>query len=186
MAGQELRSTGGALRTGTPGADRIGDVKVTFSAVPPGEISVLAGLDGSTLRPWLAPNGGMVAVAHPGVLTADAMFREVYGTNYRTTWLIRAGGTFALVIGYLVAIRPLARLIPPLGELAHRAGKRIALTLALGHMLVVVALAWLAFRPLSGLALLALAGVLVLMLRRWRATPADERLGLPPEPPLAG
>jgi hypothetical protein len=186
LADRELRSTGGALRTGTPGSDRIGDLKVTFSAVPPGEISVLAGLDGSNLRPWQAANGGTVAVARPGLLTAEAMFREVYGMNSRTTWLVRAGATFALVVGYFAAIRPLARLLPPLGVLAHKAGKRIALTLALGHMLVVVALAWVVFRPMAGLALLAVGGGLVTALRRWRALPDDERLGRPPEPPPPG
>ena len=175
VEGRVLRGQGSAFLSGSPTHPEIGDVRVRFTAVPTGEISVLAGLDGSTLRPWTAPNGGVVALAQPGLRTASQMLAAAYRRNALTTWAIRGAGTLGIFVGLSILLGQIARRVPPLAHLQARMKGPIAFTMALAWALAVIALAWVIFRPLLSLGLITVSAVLFLGLRALRARrPEDD------------
>jgi len=174
--GRALRGEGAAFFTGSPTSPAIGDVRVRFDAVPVGEISVLGGLDGAILRPWTAPNGGTVAMAEPGLRTSSQMFAAGYRSNALTTWLVRAGGTLGIFVGFSVLLGHIARRLPPLAALKAKMRGPIAFSLALAWALAVIALAWLVFRPLLGLGLVAVSAALFVALGALGARRAEDRL----------
>ena len=176
VEGRAYRGEGSAFLTGSLANPEIGDVRVRFSAVPVGEISLLAGLDGSTLRAWIAPNGGSIALAEPGLMTAAQMFSAAYRSNALWTWAVRFAGTLGVFVGLSILLGHIARRVPPLADLQARLRGAIALTLALALALAVIALAWLIFRPLMSLGLVAASTVLILGLRALRARRPEDNL----------
>ena len=175
VAGRAFRGEGSAFLTGSATRPEIGDVRVRFNAVAVGEISVLAGLDGSTLRPWTAANSGVVAFAEPGLRTAGQLLAYGYRSNALHTWLVRAVGTLGIVVGFSILLGHIARRVPPLADLQAKMKGPIAVTLALAWALAIIAIAWVIFRPLLSLGLVVASAVLFLGLRAFKAhRPADE------------
>jgi hypothetical protein len=180
VGGLTLRGDGGAFVTSTGSRPAIGDVRVRFRAVPAGEVSVLAGLDGSVLRPWPAPNGGTIALVEPGLENAREMLGAAYRMNALHTWGIRLAATLAVFVGLSLALGRPGRRVAWLGTLQAKLQAPIALVVAIVWSLAVIALAWAIFRPLVSLALVVSSIALFALLRAfqsWRQsgapTPTD-------------
>jgi len=169
VMGTALEAAGAGFVSGDPVTPAIGDVRVRFRAVPVGEVSVIAGLDGSVLRPWTAPNGRSLALVEPGLEPAEALLARAYRGQALATWGLRLAGWLAVFVGTSLLLGRLVGVVPLLADLKARSDKAIALLLATAWSLVMVALAWLVFRPLVSLATLALATVVLLLVRVFRA-----------------
>ncbi len=179
IEGRAFRGEGSAFLAGSLANPEIGDVRVRHRAVPAGEISVIAGLDGSVLGTWTAPNGGTIAMAEPGLRTSGQLFGAAYRSNALWTWAIRFAGTLGVFVGLSVLLGHIARRVPPLADLQARLKGPIAVTLALAWALAVIALAWLIFRPLTSVGLVAVSAVLLLGLRALRARRPEDGLAQP-------
>jgi hypothetical protein len=170
VGGELYRATGAAFSTSRQPSPEIGDVRVRFEAVPAGPISVLGGINGSTVGRWTAPNGQSIAMASPGTTTADAMLAAAYRSNALSTWGIRLAATLVVFVGLALLLPRLDRHIPRIRAL--RADLEAALVLPLGVVLaaawasLVIAAAWIVFRPLMSLALIV-ASITLLLLFIW-------------------
>jgi hypothetical protein len=85
------------------------------------------------------------------------------------TWILRAVGFLAMLIGLLLIAKPLVTLadvLPFLGSLLGVGVGLLALTLALPLTLVTVGIAWLFYRPLLGVGLLVAAAALFVLLKK--------------------
>lgn len=106
----------------------------------------------------------------PGLLDAPAMFYAAQSENSMLAWLLRALGTLGLCAGVYLVLRPLSVLgdvIPLFGSVLSAGAGLIAAFAGLACGLLVIALAWLFYRPLLGASLLlsagaALSGLIVL------------------------
>ena len=176
VGGELYRATGAAFSTSRQPLPEIGDVRVRFQAVPVGTISALGGVDGSIVDHWTAPNGESVAMASPGLTTADAMLAAAYRSNALTTWGIRLAATLVVFVGMALLLPRLDRHIPKIRDL--RAKLKAGLVLPLAVVLatawasLVIAAAWVVFRPLMSLALLA-GSIALLFLLIWAAERRD-------------
>jgi len=95
-----------------------------------------------------------------GQHTPAAMFAAAAGANAAWKWGMRALGSALVWAGWGLVLGPfsyLASWVPLLGGLVGCAVGLLALSLAAAQTLVVVALAWLWYRPLLSATLLALA-----------------------------
>lgn len=169
--GSELyRAASAAFSNSRQSSPAIGDVRVRFQAVPAGPISVLGGIDGSVVDRWTAPNGKSIAMASPGSTTAEAMLAAAYRSNALATWGIRFAATFVVFIALALLVSRLERHFPRARALRTelQAGLVLPLgvTLAVAWALVVIAAAWVVFRPLMSLGLIA-AGIILLFLLIW-------------------
>lgn len=166
----------GGLYVGKDAASpAVGDLKITFTALKPSTVSVVAAQTGDTLQPYTKA-GKPIQLAAVGDHTAESMFEDAKAENTLILWILRAIGYLMMAIGLMLVFNPLSVLgdvIPFVGRLMGFGVMLFGFIVALPLSLVTIALGWIAYRPLVAVALLAAAaGVtwLALRLRRKGST----------------
>jgi hypothetical protein len=148
----------GFYRGADPAQPTVGDVRVHFSGLPQQTVSVAAAQSQGALTAYTGRNGYVIALAEPGLVPADALFQHAEQGASRLTWILRAAGFASLLIGLICLAQPMAAflaVVPFLGSLAETGAFLLALTVSVPLTLIVVAVAWIAHRPLLGGGLLA-------------------------------
>ncbi len=154
-------------------APEIGDVRVSFRYVPNHTVSVVAKQTGSGLGAFQTKNGPVLLVSD-GAKTAEEMFAAAKSANKMIAWLLRLGGFLMMLFGVRMVLGPLevlADVVPLIGRIVGFGTGLVAAIVAIPCTLVTIAIAWIAYRPVLGIALLigAVASV-VLLVRRGRRT----------------
>ena len=148
-----------------PANPQIGDVRVTWEVISPKEaVSIVYVQTGETFTPYHAKSGRDVALLGMGVQTADDLFTTAERDNAIFTWILRFIGWFLMFIGLSMIFKPLSVLgdvVPFIGSLIGGASSIVAAVLALILSLATIAIAWIWYRPMLGIALLVLAALLV-------------------------
>ncbi|NLL37202.1 MAG: primosome assembly protein PriA [Fretibacterium sp.] len=150
----------------TPGSPRIGDVKVTFEHVPPAEITIIAQVVGDTFEEFTASNGYTFSRLNMGKVGIEKMFADAKTENTVIAWVLRVVGTLLVIIGLGKVLAPLsvlADVIPILGTLVGVGTGLVSFLLGLAWSLLVIAIAWLRFRPVLAGSLIAVSVVLALL-----------------------
>ncbi len=163
---------------GAPRSPKVGDVRVNFTWIEPETVSVVGGQTDSTLSSYTSKKLNYdIGMIEPGTKSADKMFAEAQAENTQLTWLLRGAGWLMAVIGFSLFFKPLSVIagsIPMVGGVAEDVVETGALLVSglLGSALslVVIAVGWLAYRPLLGIGLLiivggCLAGLVTLVMR---------------------
>jgi hypothetical protein len=143
-----------------PTAPQIGDVRVKFRVARPTEVSVIGKQVGSTFEPYRTRAGGDIELLQTGVYTAEAMFREAQASNKSLTWILRLVGFIVMFVGLTLMLKPLsvlADVLPILGGIVGAGTGLISFLVAGLLSLITVAMAWIVYRPLLGLALIVVA-----------------------------
>jgi hypothetical protein len=161
----------GALYKGNPDAPQVGNMKVAYRGLASGStISVLAAQSHSGFAPFVTSNGYQLRMAEAGNHPLAEMIAQKKGQESMFTWLLRGAGFVVMFIGAFLFLRPLstvASVIPLLGSIVGAAAGLAAFAVASPATLVVIAISWIAFRPLIGGGLLVLAAASLYLLRRW-------------------
>ncbi len=160
-------------KTGTP---EVGDVRVTFTKVLPCEVSLMAQVSGDTFVPFTAKNGKSFDVLQTGVLSADQMYEGQHSANKMWLWILRILGIF-LVIGGLKGIfgflETLAKVVPFIANIIGAGVGLVCSLVGFAWSFIVIAIAWLAYRPVLGISLIVIAvALIVLLARKKKAAPA--------------
>lgn len=152
--------------SGTP---QVGDVRVTFTKVLPGEVSLMAQVSGDTFVPFTAKNGKSFSVLEMGVKSADQMYEGQHSANKIWLWILRILGIF-LVIGGLKGIfgfiETLAKVVPFIANIIGAGVGLVCSIVGFAWSFIVIAIAWLAYRPVLGISLIVIAVALVIFLAR--------------------
>ena len=159
----------GYYRGRDPASPDLGDVRVHFRVVRAQAVSVVARQSGSTFEPFQTRAGDSLLMLEAGTRSALSMFRAAQVLNRVLTWIFRAAGFVFVFFGVLLVFRPIAILgsvVPLFGSLLEAVLGLFSLGLALVLSSVTIAVAWVFYRPLFGVGLLAVAGAAVLWLRR--------------------
>ena len=147
-----------------PGSPQIGDVRITFKQTPPATVSIIAQVIRNTFEPFTASNGYKFSKLSMGTHGSAAMFEGARSSNNFMAWALRIVGILLVAAGLSTILRPLsviADVIPILGTIVGGASGFVAFLLGLAWSLVVIAVAWVRFRPLIAGGLIAAAVVLV-------------------------
>ncbi len=158
---------GGFYIGDAPDSPQVGDVRISFSVVKPTTISVVAQQDGSTFRPYQTQAGGSVDLLQTGTHSSEEMFAAAHAANRMLTWFLRVAGFLCMFFGLLLVFKPLsvlADVLPVLGTIVGAGSGLIAFLAAAPLSLVTIAIAWVVYRPLLGIAILIPAVVLVVLL----------------------
>jgi Transmembrane protein 43 len=158
-----LRVENGRFYQGAnPAAPQVGDVSVEFRQVQPTEVSVLAEQVGGSFRPYQTKSGDAINRLQLGLVSAADMFHAAEAENNLWTWALRLLGFVLMSSGIGMVLRPLAvvgDVIPFIGDVIRFGTGFVAAGIGLVLSLVTIALGWITFRPLVGLAVLAVAGL---------------------------
>jgi hypothetical protein len=163
--GRPLKVVGGKVLVGAdPERPEIGDLRISFTAVPPLTISAVGKQTGTALGPYQTVSGDALLMAENGTVAADVMFSNAETANTVLTWVLRLAGLLLMWVGFALLMAPfgvLADVIPLLGSIVRFGTGLFGLFLTALVGLPTIALAWFWYRPLVTLAILA-AGALVL------------------------
>ena len=153
----------------SPNSPQVGDVRVTFTKVPPADISLIAQVDGSTFKAYRAKNGQSFSRVQMGTVSADEMIEQARSENNMLTWVLRLVGVLLIVIGLkgMFGLLPmLFKLLPFLGSIVDAGVGLVSWIFGLAWSLIIIAIAWLVFRPIIGISLLVLAIAGIVFLTR--------------------
>jgi Transmembrane protein 43 len=176
--------TDGQIYLGTdPGSPQIGDYRISYRLAPAGPISVIGKQTGETISQYQTKAGDRLLMAVPGTRSASDMFKEAERENRILTWILRGVGLVAMWFGAFLMLRPLvvvADVVPLIGDVLGAGAALVALAFALVATAIVVAVAWLWYRPLVSLVVLAIGGIVAFLLHRLAARRANAKA--PPTP----
>ena len=147
-----------------PGAPEVGDVRVTFEKVVPAKVTVMAVVDGDTFKPYKAKNGKRFQTLVMGQKSGDEIIDAEKEANNMILWALRIIGIM-IVIGGLKGIfgflETILKVVPFVANIFGWGVGIVCTVIGIVWSLIVIALAWLFYRPLLGISLLVLAGFLV-------------------------
>ena len=145
-------------------APQVGDVRITFEKVMPAKVTVVSVVDGDTFKPFKASNGEHFQKLVMGKKSIDEIFDGEKSVNTILTWLLRLLGTL-LVIGGLKGvfgfIEAILKVVPFLANIVGWGDGLVCTIVGIVWSLIVIAIAWLFYRPVLGITLLVIAGLLV-------------------------
>ena len=176
-AGAVTNAVNGALSN--PAANpQLGDLRVTFTVVEPHDISLCFKQRGDTFVPWTSSNGRAIELQEDGLVDAAAMFASAKSANSTLTWILRFVGFMLMFGGFKMVFAPFVTLvdvIPLLNGIVSIGLKLVAFLLATAGSLLTAGVAWIFYRPVLGITLVAIAVacvVLLLVMKRGKAAPA--------------
>ena len=147
-----------------PGSPQVGDVRVTFEKIVPAKVTVMAVVDGDTFKPFKAKNGKRFQTLVMGKKTGDEIIEDAQDANSMWTWILRIVGimlvisAFKNIFGFLTMI---LKVVPFIANIFGFGVGIVCTVLGVVWSLIVIALAWLFYRPVLAIFLLAVAGFLV-------------------------
>lgn len=148
-----------------PGTPEVGDVRIRFALVKPDTVSVVGRQAGSRIESYQAAEmSTSISLLGYGSLTSQQLFKAAEDENTIITWIIRVVGVlfaFAGVRTFFQLFTVLADVVPFIGGIVEVGATLVSLLIAVPLALVTIAVAWIAFRPLLGVALLVVAGAAV-------------------------
>lgn len=156
----------------------IGDLRISWYAVVPHEVSIVARQTGKTFSVYPVGSESILLIAD-SVQSAEAMFQSAQSANSAMTWFLRIAGLVMMYVGLSCVLRPLSVLmdvIPFLGDLIGAGISLISFLIALPCTLVTIAVAWIYYRPLLGIGLLVVAAALIVFLFRKKAESHKRRI----------
>lgn len=146
---------------GTPASPQIGDVKITYSIIKPQQQVSIVGLQkGNSVEPYIAKNGKTVFMLQGGNIVADQMFKSEKASNSRMGWILRLVGFMMISIGFgsiFKILSVIADVVPFIGNIVGFGTSLISGILAFAISIVVIAIAWIYYRPVIGISLLAVS-----------------------------
>ena len=147
-----------------PGSPEVGDVRVTFEKVVPAKVTVMAVVDGDTFKAYKAKNGKRFQTLVMGKKSGDEIIEGEKEANKMILWALRIIGIM-IVIGGLKGIfgflETILKVVPFVANIFGWGVGIVCTVLGIVWSLIVIAIAWLFYRPLLGISLLVLAGFLV-------------------------
>jgi len=162
-----------------PNNPQVGDIRLSLQAVLPGLVSVIARQTGDSVSAYPTRAGGQIELLYLGAHPAAEMFATEQRHNKMLSWGLRLAGFVFMWFGLLAIVQPISVLASVVGILGQVVGTGLGMLcflIAVALSTVIIALAWLAYRPLLGIGLLIVAAVAIAYLvARWRRRPTPAR-----------
>jgi uncharacterized protein YacL len=142
----------------------VGDVRITFEKIVPAKVTVMAVVDGDTFKPFKAKNGKRFQTLVMGKKSGDEIIEAEKEANSMILWALRILG-IVMVIGGLKGIfgfiETILKVVPFIAGIFGWGVGVVCTIIGIVWSLIVIALAWLFYRPVLAISLLVLAGFLV-------------------------
>jgi Transmembrane protein 43 len=146
-----------------PSAPRIGDMRVSYRAVPAGAVSIVGRQSGSDFADYQTHAGDKLLIVKPGTKSAIEMFNTARSENKMWTWIIRIVGAAMMFVGFQLIFAPLvvvADVVPMIGNVLGAGASLVSFIATAVLAPLVIAIAWLWYRPLVSITVLAVGGAL--------------------------
>lgn len=159
----------------------IGDVRISYVYNNDKEASVLGKQSGSSIVPYISDQNKEVAKIDSGIVSGEEMINEIESSNNVFKWVMRLIGLLLLMIGFAALLNPIATItsfIPLIGKSIGGFISLIGSLMGLGCGLLIIAVAWIRFRPLIGIGLLLVVGIItalvITMIKKKKASAPEQ------------
>jgi hypothetical protein len=135
-------------------------MRISFSLVPATEVSVIAQQKGDGFAAYQTDAGDKLQMLQTGNVPADEMFQAAEQANVMMTWILRLVGFFMMMMGIGMVLRPVAvvaDVVPLIGDMIGMGIGLASFAIAAPLSLLTIAIAWIFYRPLLGIVLIAVA-----------------------------
>jgi len=160
-----IHVSGNQVYFGTnPAAPEIGDVRVTWNQIVPAKVTIIAQVDGDTFKAFKTKSGKRYETLVMGKKDADEIFDAQHHANKVWLWVLRLFGILLVIAGLkgLVGfLETILKVVPALSSILGWGVGVVCSVVGVAWSLVVIAVAWIFYRPVLGILLLAVAGFLV-------------------------
>lgn len=162
---QYVHQAGNMLYIGlVPGAPEVGDVRVTWTQIVPAKVTIISQVDGDTFKPYKAKNGKRFQTLVMGKKEAADIFESAHNSNTFWLWTLRIIGILLVIAGLkgiFGILETLFKVVPFLAGIVGWGIGLVCTVVGIVWSLIIIALAWLFYRPLLGITLLVVAGLLI-------------------------
>lgn len=144
---------------GTTSNPSIGDVRISFKAVPLSDYSIIAQQSSGILKPYKTSEDTEILLTEPGIVSADEMFQDAISANTTLTWMFRIVGFVMMFAGLSMMVQiieTIADIIPIIGTIAGLGMKLFAGVISFFVSMTIIGIAWIYYRPLLGGVLIAI------------------------------
>ena len=151
-----------------PDTPHIGDVRITFNQVTsPKTISLLQKVVNGTFESYIAKNGKAFSKVEMGTASAMNMIENQKSANKFMLWMLRLLGAILVIAGFrglLTFISTVFAVVPFVQKIIGTGIGLVTTVIGIIWSIVVIALAWVAHRPVLAICLLAIAVALTVWL----------------------
>ena len=148
-----------------PSNPSIGDIRLTFQQLAPScNISLIAVPNNGTFSTFQAKHDNSEYELRIGTWTLDDMIKQANEDNETITWALRILGFILTIIALKMVFSILVtlfKLVPFLASIMNLGVSLVCAVLGIVWSLVVIAIAWIFYRPLLGILLLVIAAALI-------------------------
>ncbi len=184
-----VHADGNVLYLGlNPNKPTVGDVRVTYCKVLPGDVSILAVARGNSFEKFTAKNGYSFWTLEDGTVSKESMFESEHSGNKAIAWILRIVGILLMIFGIkniFNIITALLKVLPFLGNIANLGIGLVSGILGFALSLVIIAIAWIVYRPVLGIILLVVAVALIFFLGKKSKEKAASAAPAEPAPQVA-
>lgn len=160
-----------------PSQPMVGDVRITYFVCSPTKCSLIAKVQGNTFTRYKAKNGKMFSMVQKGVAESDEMIQNAKDANSTWTWILRIVGLLLLYSafrGILGFPEMLLKVVPFLSSILGIGIGFISFLLTVIWGGLVIAVAWIFYRPILSIAILVVVAACVFLLWKRKKTAKAE------------
>jgi hypothetical protein len=161
--------TDGRIYVGAdPTRPRIGDLRVAYHIARIGPTSLIGRQTGADFTEFQTKAGDRLLMAKEGSVSANDMFKAAEADNRMLTWILRAVGIVLMYVGWALVGGPISVLgsvVPLIGDVLGAGVGLLAFLMTAIVVPVVIAIAWLWYRPLVSIVVLAIGFAIVYAVR---------------------
>ena len=152
----------------------IGDMKISFDVIYPSQtVSIISKQSNNTLVPFVGKNGSAINKLVLGEVSANEMFKIAIKDNNTLTWILRLAGLLCCIFGFMLILNPLVVIgdvVPFIGSILNIGTGLVSTIIGFILSFIVIAIAWLFYRPLISIILIAIVVLLIIFLFYKRKT----------------
>ena len=148
----------------SPSSPAVGDVRITWTKVMPAKVTIIAKQKDNTFTNFKAKNGKTFSTLQMGTRDADEIYEGAHESNHAMMWIFRIIGILMVIgglKGIFAFIETILKVVPFVANIIGWGVGVVCTVIGIVWSLIIIALAWLFYRPLIGISLLAVAGFLV-------------------------
>lgn len=127
---------------------------------------LIAVVSGDSFTSYVAKNGKTLSVIKNGTQVAEAMFASEHATNKAMLWIFRIVGVLIVIFGLrniFDFLQTLAKVLPFIANIIGFGVGAVCSIVGFVWSLLVIALAWLFYRPLLGISLTVVAASIIFL-----------------------
>ena len=174
-----IKVDGNYLTNVNDNVPEIGDIRISYQYIDSGNVSVLAVQTGNTFEAYTTKNGKDIYKILKGNYTGVQILEKMTKTNKTWKWILRLIGVLMVIGAFntmFTFINNIASKIPVLGGIITGATGLISFILGLAISLIVIAIAWLRFRPILSIILIIIVVALIVFLKLYvKKNPKEDK-----------